>query len=457
MRIYNSLSRKVEEFNPIKPGKVGMYICGPTVYDYAHIGHSRTYINSDVLIRVLRWLNFQVKPVMNITDVGHLTSNADEGEDKMEKRAELESKTILEIAKFYTDDFWQMEQQLNIIKPDIITPATKYIMEMVELIKRLEKKGFIYQTKDGIYFDTSRLKDYGKLAQLDIKGLKEGQRVDKKEKKNLTDFALWKFSPKDKKRQMDWPSPWGIGFPGWHIECSAMSMKYLGESLDIHTGGVDHIPVHHTNEIAQSEAATGKQFVKYWFHSGVLMVENEKMSKSLGNYIRVQDLIDKGFEPMSLRYLFLTSHYRTTMNFTFEALKASQEAYKKLKAIVVGWQGEKQRTVLSEEKLVKLQGLSLKFREAVENDLNLPQALALVWEMAKSNIPSMDKLELMADWEKILGLELLTPVQLIKAPEEIKKLMQQREILRKQKKWAEADELRVKIIRAGFEVVDKVI
>jgi len=453
MKLYNTLSRKIEEFVPINPPKVGMYICGPTVYDYAHIGHSRTYINSDILIRVLRWLGFRVKSVMNITDVGHLTSDADEGEDKMEKKAKTENKNILEIAKFYTDDFWQMEQQLNIIRPDIITPATQYIEAMIELIKKLEKKGFTYKTADGIYFDSSKFPDYGRLARLDIEGLKAGWRVEKRAKKNPTDFALWKLSPPagGEKRQMEWPSPWGVGFPGWHIECSTMSMKHLGESLDIHTGGVDHIPVHHTNEIAQSEAATGKQFVKYWFHSGFLMVEGEKMSKSLGNFIRLQDLIDQGYEPMSLRYLFLTSHYRTTVNFTWEALKASQEAYRKLKAIVAGWQGEKERTILSEEKLAKLQGLSLKFREAVENDLNLPQALAVVWEMAKSNIPGRDKLELITDWEQILGLDLL---KIKKIPEEIIQLIKQREELRKQKKWEEADELRKKIEKKGFKVKD---
>ena len=458
MKLYDTLSREIEEFKPINPPKVGMYICGPTVYDYAHIGHSRTYINSDILIRVLRWLGFRVKSVMNITDVGHLTSDADEGEDKMEKKAKTENKNILEIAKFYTDDFWQMEQELNIIRPEIVTPATQYIEEMIKLIKKLEQKGFTYQTKDGIYFDTSKLKNYGQLARLDIAGLREGWRVEKREKKNPTDFALWKFSPsssvdgsRQARRQLEWSSPWGIGFPGWHIECSTMSMKHLGESLDIHTGGVDHIPVHHTNEIAQSEAATGKQFVKYWFHSGFLMVEGEKMSKSLGNFIRLQDLIDQGYEPMSLRYLFLTSHYRTTVNFTWEALKASQEAYRKLKAIVAGWQGEKERTILSEEKLAKLQGLSLKFREAVENDLNLPQALAVVWEMAKSNIPSRDKLELISDWDQILGLDLL---KIKKIPEEIIQLIKQREELRKQKKWEEADELRKKIEKKGFKVKD---
>lgn len=459
MKLYNSLSRKIEEFKPLQPPHVAMYICGPTVYDYSHIGHSRTYINSDVLVRTLKWSGFQVKAVMNITDVGHLTSNADEGEDKMEKKAKAENKNILGIAKFYTDDFWQMEKSLNIGKPDIVCQATGYIPEMINLIKILEKKGMTYKTKDGIYFNTCRFPNYGQMARLDIKGLQAGWRVEKREKKNPTDFALWKLSPAvgGEKRQMEWPSPWGIGFPGWHIECSAMSMKYLGESFDIHTGGVDHIPVHHTNEIAQSEAATGKQFVKYWFHSNFLDINGEKMSKSLGNFFRLKDITDKGYEPLALRYLFLTCHYRTKMNFTFKALDGAQEAYKKLKVIVAGWQEEKQRTVLSEEKLVKLQGLSLKFKEAVENDLNLPRALAVVWEMAKSNIPSRDKHELITDWEQILGLDLLTPVQLIKVPEEIKVLMKRREQLRKEKKWPAADKVREEIETKGFPVVDKAV
>jgi cysteinyl-tRNA synthetase len=449
MKLYNTLSRKIEDFKPLKPPSVAMYICGPTVYEYSHIGHSRTYINSDVLIRVLRWLGFTVKSVMNITDVGHLTSDADEGEDKMEKKAKTESKNILEIAKFYTDDFWQMEKSLNIIRPDIITPATQYIDEMIQLIKKLEKKGFTYKTADGIYFDSSKFPDYGRLARLDIEGLRAGWRVEKREKKNPTDFALWKFSPKNDQRQMEWISPWGIGFPGWHIECSAMSMKHLGESLDIHTGGVDHIPVHHTNEIAQSEAATGKQFVKYWFHSNFLDINGEKMSKSLGNFFRVKDIVDKGYEPLALRYLFLTSHYRTKMNFTFKALDGAQEAYKKLKAIVTGWQRDQGRRN-------KVTNLVYKFKEAVENDLNLPQAMAVVWEMVKSNIPSRDKLELISDWDQVLGLDLLK-IETKKTPEEIIQLIKQREELRKEKKWGEADELRKQIEAKGYQVRDNKI
>jgi cysteinyl-tRNA synthetase len=462
MKLYNTLSRTIEEFVPINPPKVGMYICGPTVYDHAHIGHSRTYVNSDILTRSLKWLDFEPYVVMNITDVGHLTLDSSTGEDKMEKKAKAENKPILEIAKFYTDDFWQMTTALNILKPNKVTPATEHIPEMIELVKKLEAKGYTYKTSDGIYFDTSKLADYGKLAKLDLEGMKEGWRVDKNpEKKNPGDFALWKFAAPGEKRQLEWDSPWGAhSFPGWHIECSVMSMKYLGESFDIHTGGVDHIPIHHTNEIAQAEAATGKQFVKYWFHSNHLMVNGEKMSKSLGNFIRLSDLIRDGYDPLAVRYLFLTAHYRTKMNFTNEALKAASEAYLKLKSIVADWQGVKERKQLSPEKNAKIEGLTAKFKQAIEADLNLPQALAVVWEMAKSNIPEQDKWEMISDWDQILGLGLTqvksTPVK-EQISEEVQTLINQRDEFRRQKKWAEADAIREKIEALGHRVVDKAI
>ncbi len=456
MKLYNTLSRTIEELRPIQPPKVGLYICGPTVYDYAHLGHSRTYVNSDVLVRALKWLDFEPYVVMNITDVGHLTSQADTGEDKMEKKAQQEQKPILEIAKFYTDDFMAMARALNIAKPDVICKATEHISEMIALVQTLEKKGFTYKTSDGVYFNTSKLKDYGKLAKLDLAGMKEGWRVDKNpERKNPGDFALWKFAQAGQKRQLEWDSPWGPhSFPGWHIECSAMSMKYLGESFDIHTGGVDHIAIHHTNEIAQSEAATGKPFVKYWFHSNFLEVDGVKMSKSLGNCIRLTDLIKKGYEPLALRYLFLTGHYRTKMNFTAAALDAAAEAYLRLKSIVADWQGKPERTTLSQEKLQKVQAFSQKFQAAIEADLNLPQALSTVWEMAKSNIPEQDKWELISDWDRILGLG-LGQVRKAEIPAEIKQLMAKREELRRQQRFAEADKLREQIIQKGYKIEDK--
>ncbi|MEA3355575.1 MAG: cysteine--tRNA ligase [Patescibacteria group bacterium] len=459
MKLFNTLSRKVEEFIPIVEGEVGVYVCGPTVYDYAHIGHARTYVNSDILIRVLRWLDYKVKVVMNVTDVGHLTSDADEGEDKMEKKAREENKSALELAEYYTKDFFEMLAWLNIKKPNVVAKVTDNIKEQIELIAKLEKRGFTYKISDGIYFDSAKFKDYGKMARLDIKGLEEGARIKKNpEKQNITDFALWKFSPKDKKRQMEWESPWGVGFPGWHIECSAISMKYLGETIDIHAGGIDHIPVHHTNEIAQSEAATGKKFVNYWFHSEFLDVDGKKMSKSLKNFIRVKDLKIRGYEPRILRYLFLTGHYRTKMNFSYKSLDAATKAYKKLKSISGSWSGKKGRTKLSPEKLERLQGLSLKFKEAVENDLNMPQALAVVWEMVKSNIPEYDKWELILDWDQVLGLG-LAKVEENKAEisNEIKELIKKRKELRKAKKWDEADKVRKEIEKKGFKVRDKKI
>ncbi len=456
MKLYNTLSRTVEEFQSFKAPKVGIYICGPTVYDYAHLGHSRTYINSDVLVRALKWLDWQPYVVMNITDVGHLTSQADTGEDKMEKKAKLENKPILEIAKFYTEDFFKMQEQLNILKPDKVTPATEYIAEMIVLVRTLEQKGFTYKTSDGVYFDTSKLKDYGRLARLDLAGMKEGWRVDKNpEKKHPADFALWKFAQPEEKRQLEWDSPWGKhGFPGWHIECSAMSLEYLGPTLDIHTGGVDHIPIHHTNEIAQSEAATGKPFVKYWFHSNFLDINGEKMSKSLGNCIRLDDLVKKGYNPLALRYLFLTGHYRTKMNFTFTALDAAAEAYSSLRSIVGGWQGQPERTQLSPEKLVKIEAFSAKFKAAIEADLNLPQAVAVVWEMAKSNIPEVDKQELILDWDRVLGIG-LGMVKKETIPDEVKKLVRERETFRQKGNWAEADKLRRQIIDKGYKIEDK--
>ena len=455
MRLYSTAGREVSEFKPLSQ-TVGIYICGPTVYDFSHLGHARTYINSDILVRSLNWLGFKTRVVMNITDVGHLTSDADEGEDKVAKKAQAEKKTAWEIAKFYEADFWQMVDSLNIKRPDLVTKATDYISQMIELISKLEKKGFTYKTSDGIYFDTAKFPSYGQMAKLDLKNLKAGARVEQnKAKKNITDFALWKFTPVGVKREMEWDSPWGKGFPGWHIECSAMSITNLGETLDVHTGGVDHISVHHTNEIAQSEAVTGKQFVRFWFHSNILEVDGQKMSKSLNNFYRLSDVIAKGLDPLSLRYLYLTAHYRTKMNFTWQGLTAAAEAYRKLKSMVAAWQGVKGRTQISPEKLAKVEDFSAKFRAAIEEDLNLPQALAVVWEMVKSNIPEMDKLEMITDWDQVLGLNLTAPVKKVEISNEVKALIDKREELRKEGKYEEADKLRSQIEATGFKIEDQ--
>ncbi len=451
----NTLGGKKEKFIPLNPPNVGMYSCGPTVYLDAHIGHMRTYTGSDILKRVLKMNGYEVKHVMNITDVGHPTSDADTGEDKMEKAAKETGKNAWDIAKFYEEQFFTSTNALNIIKPAIICRATEHIKEQVELIKKLEEKGFTYKTGDGIYFDTSKLSDYGKLTG-GKEGIKPGARIDVGEKKNPTDFALWKFSPKDEKRQMEWESPWGIGYPGWHIECSAMSMKYLGETFDIHTGGIDHIAIHHTNEIAQSEAATGKPFVRYWVHFEFLMVNGQKMSKSLKNIFTVEEVKEKGFDPLALRYLFLTAHYRDPLNFTWEALEGAQNALNRLKEQVAALKNQEKRTTLSPEKNQKLSEYRDRFIKAVNDDLNMPQALAVVWEALKSSVPSEDKYDLMLSFDEVLGLGLAkTPkLQESKTPSEVLTLVDQREKLRKEGKFEEADEVRKKIGEKGYEIED---
>lgn len=470
LKLYNTLTRKIEDFQPINPPTVGYYSCGPTVYDFAHIGHGRTYVFADILQRVLEFDGFPVKRVMNITDVGHLTSDSDTGEDKMEKGAAREKKTVWDIAEFYTDDFLQMLGKLNVRRPEIICKATDNIKEMIEMIKTLAEKGFTYQTDDGIYFDTSKFPEYGKLTGQSFdklqKTLKAGARVELVSgKKNVTDFALWKLTPGNVKRQMEWDSPWappgrgkGKGFPGWHIECSAMSMKYLGETFDIHTGGVDHVPIHHTNEIAQSEAATGKPFVKYWLHADHLLVDNEKMSKSLGNFYRIADIEKKGFSPLTLRYLFLTASYRSQMNFTWKSLEAAKTAYESLANQILNVKSQiAEKVSIAEEKREAVNTFRQKFADAVNDDLNTAVGLAVVWEVLKSAIPPADKYDLLIQFDEILGLglnQITDNKEQITISEEIKKLAEKREQLRKEKKWNESDEVRKTIEKKGFKVED---
>lgn len=438
MKIYNTLSRSVEELSPINPPKIGIYSCGPTVYDYQHIGHMRRYVGDDILIRVLKHNNFDVHHVMNITDVGHLVSDADDGEDKMEKGAKKFGLSVWDIAKKFETQFKDSCALLNIELPKDLMHATDYISEQIDLIKKLEEKGFTYKTQDGIYFDTSKFENYFKLSRQNPEELRAGARVEfDREKKNVSDFALWKFSPADEKRQMEWESPWGKGFPGWHIECSAMSMKALGESFDIHTGGIDHINIHHTNEIAQAEAATGKPFVKYWIHHAFLTVEGEKMSKSLGNTHNVEDVKEKGFDPMSLRYLYLQTHYRQEMNFTWDALIASQTALNKLRRYYL--EAENGDIVLPGE-----------FEDAINEDLNLPKALSVVWE----NIADLNR-ETLNMIDSVLGLQLSSyKEEEIEIPENIQGLVDQRGELRKAGNYTEADKVRSEIESLGYQIED---
>lgn len=452
MKIFNSLSRSIEDFQPIKPPHVGMYTCGMTVYDYAHIGHGRKYVGDDILRRTLTRFGYEVTHVQNVTDVGHLVSDADEGEDKLEKGAKKQGKTVWAIAEFFTKHFYDSMDTLNILRPTVVCKATEHIPEQIALVQKLMDKGFAYDTEEAVYFDVSKFPKYATLfgnQQLSEKkvGVREEVRTDE-HKKNPADFALWfKRVSRFADHTMHWDSPWGDGFPGWHIECSAMSMKYLGESFDIHTGGIDHIPVHHPNELAQSESATGKPFAKYWVHYAFLTVDGAKMSKSLGNFYTIEDVKGKGFDPLALRYFYLTAHYRKPLNFTWDALSAAQTALRQLRIAEPG------RSALSDEKLVKIDDYRTRFDRALSGDMNMPRALAVAWEVRKSNIPERDKYDLLMDFDEVLGLQLSKTGER-KIPEDVYALAKKREDLRKQNKFSQSDEIRKQIEEKGYSVED---
>ncbi|HJY98214.1 MAG TPA: cysteine--tRNA ligase [Patescibacteria group bacterium] len=454
----NTLTKKKERFIPIDPPNVGLYTCGMTVYDYAHIGHGRKYTIDDILKRVLTVNGYKVKHVQNVTDVGHLVSDADEGEDKLEKGAKNQGKTVWEVAEFFTKNFYDSMDELNILRPEVICKATDHIQDQIDLITKIFEKGYAYDTPEAVYFDTTKFEHYGELSGQKQEEKKVAVREEIKtgeHKKHPADFALWfKRVGRFKDHTMHWDSPWGDGFPGWHIECSAMSMKYLGEQFDIHTGGEDHIPVHHANEIAQSEGATGKRpFVKYWLHYAFLVVDGKKMSKSLKNFYTIADIKEKGFDPLALRYLFLTAHYRDPLNFTLEALTSAQNALIKLKGQVSALKKEGQRTALSEEKNKTLEEFRNKFLAAVNDDLNTAKAVAVVWDMLKSNIPAPDKYDLAMSFDEVLGLR-LDEANEKDMPEEILELIQERQKLRAEKKFNEADEIRKEIEERGYKVKD---
>lgn len=445
LRLFDTYSREIRVFIPIEKGKVGLYACGPTVYDFAHIGNLRTYIFEDILRRVLQFNGYQVEHVVNITDVGHLVSDADTGEDKMVKASERTGKSAWEIAELYTDYFRQDLKKLNILEPTIWCKATNHIKEQIELIQCIVDKGYTYQTSDGLYFDTSKLKDYGYLARLNIEGLQAGTRIDMGEKRNITDFALWKFSPPGQKRQMEWESSWGTGFPGWHIECSAMSAKYLGNLFDIHCGGEDHIPVHHTNEIAQAEACFKTRLANFWMHGYFLQIDSERMSKSSGEFLRLQTLIERGYDPLTYRFFCLNAHYRSKLNFSWDGLNGAEISLNRLRSSFYDLNnpGEVDQSFLDS------------FITQINDDLNMPRALAITWELLKSDIPSENKRATLIEFDKVLGLDLENwyPKDEI-IPDEIMILVQQRQEARISKKWDIADEIRKRIINAGFEVED---
>ncbi|MEK7532013.1 MAG: cysteine--tRNA ligase [Patescibacteria group bacterium] len=450
LKFFNTKTRRAGNFKALKK-TVGLYTCGPTVYNYAHIGNLRTYIFEDLLKRTLLGANFRVKHVMNITDVGHLTDDADLGEDKMEKGARREGKSAWDIAKFYTKEFQKDLKALNILPPDVWCRATDHIKEQIALIRTLERKGYTYLTSDGVYFDTKKFRAYGVLVGKEgLRGLQEGARVEKHpEKRNATDFALWKFSPAGQKRQMEWLSPWGVGFPGWHIECSAMSMKYLGATFDIHCGGIDHIQIHHTNEIAQSESATGKPFARYWLHGEFLTIDDGRMGKSEGNFIPLHLVIERGINPFAYRYLLLQTHYRKQLSFSWEALDAAEQGYRNLIARVAAL-GSGSRISAAES------GMTKDVKNAFEDDLNAPEALAALWKALKSATPPSQKTIFALDaW---FGLALKKSVAALnkktRVPAAIKKLLSERETARAEKKWLLADQLREKMLKAGWQIDD---
>ena len=453
MKVYNTLSGKKEEFKALISSRIGLYTCGPTVYFYAHIGNLRTYLFEDFLRRTFEYDGYEVKHIMNITDVGHLSSNEDYGEDKMEASARKSQKTAWEIADFYTQAFVRDLKRLNILMPDVMPKATDHIQEQIELIKILEKKGYTYKISDGIYFDVERFSAYGKLSKQKLDEKAAGARVEvNPEKRHPADFALWKFSAPDVKRQMEWSSPWvDRGFPGWHIECSAMATKYLGQPFDIHCGGIDHVPVHHENEIAQSEAAFGKPLANYWLHSEFMLVDSKRMGKSEGNAFMVDDLIKKGIEPLAFRYLCLNTHYRIQLNFTWEALAGAEKALHRLREHIRIYKNE---SAGSQGKPIS--NFHDEFTEFLNDDFNIPGALGVLWQLIHSKLPAADKLATILDFDKVFGLELdkaVTPEK-IEVSDEIMNLIQKREKARKVKDWAASDRIRNELLEKGIQLED---
>ena len=455
LHLWNTLHRKLEEFTPIVPGKVGLYTCGPTVYDRIHLGNLRAFTFEDVLHRVLLYSGYEVTQVMNITDVGHLVSDADDGEDKMQKRASKVGRSAWDIAKECEAYFREDIQAMHILTPEVLPRATDHIQEQIELVQLLEVKGFTYNTSDGIYFDTAKWPAYGKLSGQKLEDKAAGARVEvNEEKRNSSDFALWKFSPAGEKRDMEWESPWGVGFPGWHLECSAMAAKYLGQPFDIHCGGVDHIPVHHENEIAQSEAAHGKPLANYWLHNEFISVDSQKMSKSLGNGYSLQDIRERGFDPIALRYFCLGAHYRSKLNFTFEALQGAQTSLEKIKR----WVMEYKATMKHGAAVDCYETTLTEFKAAIEDDLNTPKVLALVHGLLHTSTADEDAHKTYATLlklDEVLGLGVAEwKHETIEVPGDILALQQARDQARASKDWAESDRLRDELKGLGWFIED---
>ena len=458
LKLFNTATRNIETFSPISPDEVKLYCCGPTVYNFQHIGNLRTYIFEDLLVRTLRSAGYVVRHVMNITDVGHLVGDGDVGEDKMSVAMKREKKRSSEIADFYTDIFFQDCQKLRITRPTTVCNATAHVQEMIDLIARLEKNGCTYVSGGNVYFDISKSPDYGKLARLDLKKLEAGARIEvDQNKKNAHDFALWFTKSKFEGQELQWDAPWGRGYPGWHIECSAMAMKYLGEEFDIHCGGIDHIPVHHTNEIAQSEGATGKPWVRTWMHGGFLVNQNrEKMAKSSGGFIRLKDVVDRGINPIAYRLLCLGSHYRGELAFSWEALEGAAQSLDKLIKNIVQLK-EEVGTIASPLSISNEATAYLnKFYQCIDNDLNAPQAIAVLWSVLNDKkLIAQEKLSVLLKFDEVLGLG-FTAWQAVRedVPAEVLALISERDSARKAKNFARSDEIRARLKELGYGVED---
>jgi cysteinyl-tRNA synthetase len=468
MKVYNTLTRQKEELHTVEPGRVKIYTCGPTVYMFAHAGNFRAYVFSDTLRRALEYLGYQVEHVVNVTDVGHLTTDDDMGEDKFDKQARVTGKTPGEIARFYEEAFWRDAESLNILKPKRVCRATEHVGEMIELVRRIEENGFAYRTSVGVTFDTGKYADYWRLGRLNLEAQRAGTRVQvDPERRQPWDFALWITN--QPKHLMQWDSPWGRGFPGWHLECSAMSMKYLGEEFDIHTGGIDHVPIHHTNERAQNFAATGREVARYWMHNAFLQLGDKRMGKSEGNFVTVPELEQHGFEPMAFRYLCHGAVYRMPLAFTDEAMKGAQDSYRRLVDFVrvaQGWQagtGEDWTRPARDE-----------FKDAIADDLNVPQALAAVWGLVREGNKRQDRRawDAVLDVDRVLGLGLHSHLSATVTagahvsgalsrgiapegtPQQVVDLASWRQVARRDRNWAESDRLRDEMLKLGYVIED---
>ena len=455
VKIYNTLNRQLEKLETIKEGEVGFYACGPTVYNYAHIGNLRTYISEDFIRRALVAAGYKMRHVMNITDVGHLQHDEEEsGEDKMCLASKREKKSPWEIARYYEDTFFDDCAKLNVIRPEVTCRATDFIDHMIDFVKKIEEKGYTYEVDGNVYFSIDKWPEYGKLARLNLDADDVARVATDSKKKNPRDFVLWFSQSKFPNQIMKWDSPWGNGFPGWHVECSVMATHFLGEQFDLHMGGIDHIPIHHTNEIAQSEACLGHQWVNYWAHCEFLIIDNAKMSKSDGNFLRMQTLEDKGFHPLHYRYFCATAGYRTQLKFSWEALAAARDGFEALKNRVVGWKHQAKKRKANAPENPKAAEYQEQFWSAAFNDFNVAQALGVLWTMAKdSALPAEDKLDLILDFDRLLGFG-AADFSRPDLPEELIAVIRKREEARASKNWATSDQLRDELLEQGIQLKD---